>query len=98
MAAPSPFTASAGSGTTERLYGISHSLLLAQTSHMRRDDRFHSIPWGEAAGDENLSAITWCGRDMVNSATSLLATGNITPLRALIYLACSQRQYFHQNF
>jgi glucoamylase len=40
-------------------------------------------------------------RDLVNSATGLLASGNTdTPLRALIYLACSQLRDggFHQNF
>jgi glucoamylase len=40
-------------------------------------------------------------RDMVNSATGLLAIGNTDlPLRALIYLACAQRPDggFHQNF
>ncbi len=40
-------------------------------------------------------------RDMVSSATGLLASGNTeTPLRALIYLACSQQPDggFHQNF
>ena len=38
---------------------------------------------------------------MVNSATGLLAAGDLaTPLRALIYLACSQRADggFPQNF
>ena len=61
-----------------------------------------SIPWGEAKGDEDLGGyhLVWT-RDMVNSTTGLLASGNTdTPLRALIYLACSQRPDggFHQNF
>ena len=61
-----------------------------------------SIPWGEANSDDNLGGyhLVWT-RDLVNSATALLASGNVhTPLRALIYLACSQQPDggFHQNF
>ena len=61
-----------------------------------------SIPWGEVKGDEDLGGyhLVWT-RDMVNSATGLLAGGDLaTPLRALIYLACSQRPDggFPQNF
>jgi glucoamylase len=88
----------------ERLYGISHSLLLAHEDKTYAGAMIASmsIPWGEAAGDDNLGGyhLVWT-RDLVNSATGLLATGNIhTPLRALIYLACSQRAdgNFHQNF
>src|SRR5262249_16468705 len=61
-----------------------------------------SIPWGETKGDEDLGGyhLVWT-RDMVNSATGLLAAGDTTtPLRALIYLACSQKADggFPQNF
>ncbi|HEY6967918.1 MAG TPA: glycoside hydrolase family 15 protein [Candidatus Angelobacter sp.] len=61
-----------------------------------------SIPWGDAMGDEDLGGyhLVWT-RDMVNSALGLLACGDrITPLRALIYLACSQQANggFPQNF
>jgi glucoamylase len=61
-----------------------------------------SIPWGEAKGDEDLGGyhLVWT-RDMVNSATGMLASGDlITPVRALIYLACSQHEDggFSQNF
>ena len=61
-----------------------------------------SIPWGDAMGDEDLGGyhLVWT-RDMVNSALALLACGDkITPLRALIYLACSQQADggFPQNF
>ncbi len=61
-----------------------------------------SIPWGETKGDEDLGGyhLVWT-RDMVNSATGLLAAGDVvTPLRALIYLACSQQADggFPQNF
>jgi glucoamylase len=61
-----------------------------------------SIPWGEIKGDEDLGGyhLVWT-RDMVNSATGLLAAGDTaTPLRALIYLACTQKPDggFPQNF
>src|SRR5258705_5948244 len=62
-----------------------------------------SIPWGEAKSDDDGMGgyhLVWT-RDMVSSATGLLASGNAeTPLRALIYLACSQQADggFHQNF
>jgi glucoamylase len=61
-----------------------------------------SIPWGEVKGDEDLGGyhLVWT-RDMVNSATGLLAAGDdATPLRALIYLACTQQSDggFPQNF
>jgi glucoamylase len=89
---------------SERLYRASHSLLLA------REDKTHpgamiasmSIPWGETRGDDDIGGyhLVWT-RDLVNSATGLLASGNLdTPLRALVYLACSQQPDggFHQNF
>jgi glucoamylase len=61
-----------------------------------------SIPWGESKGDEDLGGyhLVW-PRDMVNSATGLLAAGNqSTPLRALVFLAASQKSDggFPQNF
>ena len=52
-----------------------------------------SIPWGETKGDLDLGGyhLVWT-RDLVHSATALLATGQIgTPLRALIWLAAIQR-------
>ena len=86
------------------LYRTSRNLLLAH-----EDKTFAgaliasaSIPWGDAMGDEDLGGyhLVWT-RDMVNSALALLACGDkVTPLRALIYLACSQREDggFPQNF
>ena len=87
-----------------KLYQGSYSLLL---SH---EDKTYpgafiaslSIPWGEARGDEDMGGyhLVWT-RDMVNTATGLLAAGNTqTPLRALIYLAASQEADggFAQNF
>jgi glucoamylase len=61
-----------------------------------------SIPWGEAKGDEQLGGyhLVWT-RDLVHSATGLLAAGEqATALRALIYIACSQQPDggFPQNF
>ena len=51
-----------------------------------------SIPWGETKGDDDLGGyhLVWT-RDLVQSATALLATGQTgTPLRALIWLAAIQ--------
>lgn len=61
-----------------------------------------SVPWGEAKSAVEVDGyhLVW-PRDMVNSATGLLAAGdNDTPLRALIYLAASQQNDggFPQNF
>ena len=61
-----------------------------------------SIPWGDEKGDEELGGyhLVWT-RDMVKCVTALLAVGDFrTPLRALIYLAVSQRAHggFYQNF
>ncbi len=92
------------SGDGGELHRKSRELLLAH-----EDKRFPgaiiasmSIPWGEAKGDEDLGGyhLVWT-RDMVNSATGLLAAGDMaTPVRALIYLACSQQEDggFPQNF
>ena len=87
-----------------KLYHGSYSLLL---SH---EDKTYpgafiaslSIPWGESKGDEDQAGyhLVWT-RDMVNSATGLLAAGNKeTPIRALVYLAVSQLDDggFPQNF
>ena len=92
------------SGDGGRLYHSSHAVLLAHEDKTYPGAMIASlsIPWGEAKGDEDLGGyhLVWT-RDMVNSATGLLASGNTeTPLRALIYLACTQRPDggFHQNF
>jgi glucoamylase len=60
-----------------------------------------SIPWGETKGDDDRGGyhLVWT-RDLVQSATALLATGQTsTPLRALIWLAAIQRSNgsFPQN-
>ncbi|MEK7374684.1 MAG: glycoside hydrolase family 15 protein, partial [Thermodesulfobacteriota bacterium] len=86
------------------LYHGSYSLLLAH-----EDKTFPgafiaslSIPWGEARDDTDRGGyhLVWT-RDLVNTATGLLAAGNTaSPLRALIYLAVSQHEDggFSQNF
>ena len=61
-----------------------------------------SIPWGASKGDTDLGGyhLVWT-RDMVQTATALLACGRTdTALRALVYLACTQRTdgSFAQNF
>jgi glucoamylase len=91
-------------GDGGNLYHSSYSLLLAH-----EDKKYPgafiaslSIPWGESKGDEDMGGyhLVWT-RDMVNTATALLACGNKeTPLRALIYLAATQHEDggFSQNF
>ena len=87
-----------------RLYRVSRSLLLAHEDKKYPGAMIASlsIPWGETKGDDTLGGyhLVWT-RDMVNGAIGLLASGNTElPLRALIYLACAQRQDggFYQSF
>ncbi len=87
-----------------KLYWSSVQILLSHEDKMNPGALIASlsIPWGEAKGDEDLGGyhLVW-PRDMVNSATGLLAAGNTsTPRRALIFLAASQRPdgSFPQNF
>lgn len=91
-------------GDDGRLYCMSHNLLLAHEDKMFKGALIASasIPWGEAHGDEDLGGyhLVWT-RDMVHSATALLACGNVEiPRRALVYLAVSQHPDggFSQNF
>ncbi|HEX4580725.1 MAG TPA: glycoside hydrolase family 15 protein [Acidobacteriaceae bacterium] len=61
-----------------------------------------SIPWGQAKGDSDLGGyhLVWT-RDMVQTTTALLAAGRTnSAMRALIYLACTQKTDggFPQNF
>src|SRR5262249_23548999 len=94
----------AASGDGGRLPEASHRLLLAHEDKTCPGATIASlsIPWGESAGDEDRGGyhLVWT-RDMVNCSTGLLASGDTElPLRALIYLACSQRADggFYQNF
>ena len=87
-----------------RLMRASHNILLAH------EDKTYSgafvasasIPWGNAKGDDDLGGyhLVWT-RDMVQTATALLACGRAeTARRALVYLACTQQPDggFAQNF
>ncbi|MFW6156499.1 MAG: glycoside hydrolase family 15 protein, partial [Armatimonadota bacterium] len=87
-----------------RLYRISHKLLLSHEDKTYAGALIASasIPWGEVRSGEDLGGyhLVWT-RDLVNSASGLLATGDrVTPRRALVYIACSQRADggFPQNF
>lgn len=86
------------------LYHTSHSLLIAHQDKTYPGAMIASlsIPWGETLGDNGSGGyhLVWT-RDMINSATGLLAAGDsATPLKALIYLAASQQPDggFPQNF
>jgi len=87
-----------------RLMRVSHNVLLAH------EDKTYSgafvasasIPWGQVKGDDDLGGyhLVWT-RDMVQTATALLACGRAeTARRALVYLACTQQPSggFAQNF
>lgn len=81
---------------TGNLYHSSFSLLRAHEdkSYPGAFIASLSIPWGEAKGDPDHGGyhLVWT-RDMVNSASAMLAAGDrITPLRALIYLAVAQQE------
>ena len=94
----------AKSGDGGKLMRASHNVLLAH-----EDKTFSgafvasaSIPWGQAKSDDDLGGyhLVWT-RDMVQTASSLLACGRAeTALRALVYLACTQKPDggFAQNF
>ncbi|MDB6027638.1 MAG: glucoamylase [Verrucomicrobiales bacterium] len=85
------------------MYRLSRCILLAH-----EDKTFQgavvasmSIPWGETKNDDDLGGyhLVWT-RDLVQSASALLASGQIgTPLRALIWLAAIQQSdgRFPQN-
>jgi glucoamylase len=87
-----------------KLMRASHNVLLAH-----EDKTFSgafvasaSIPWGQAKSDDDLGGyhLVWT-RDMVQTATALLACGRAeTARRALVYLACTQKPDggFAQNF
>jgi glucoamylase len=87
-----------------KLMRISHNVLLTH------EDKTYSgafiasasIPWGNSKGDTDLGGyhLVWT-RDMVQTATALLACGRTdTAMRALVYLACTQQPdgSFAQNF
>jgi glucoamylase len=87
-----------------RLMRVSHNVLLAH-----EDKTFSgafvasaSVPWGQARGDDDMGGyhLVWT-RDMVQTATALIACGRVeTARRAIVYLACTQQPDggFAQNF
>ena len=100
--APSALAAASQDGGA--LMRVSHNIILTH------EDKTYSgafiasasIPWGASKSDDDLGGyhLVWT-RDMVQSATALLACGRIeTARRALVYLACTQRPDggFAQNF
>jgi glucoamylase len=87
-----------------RLLQVSQNVIL---SH---EDKYYSgafiasasIPWGQHKSDDDVGGyhLVWT-RDMVQSATALLACNRVdTARRALVYLACTQKPdgSFAQNF
>ena len=85
----------AQTGDDGSMYRLSHCVLLAHEDKIFQGAMIASlsIPWGETKGDDELGGyhLVWT-RDLVQSATALLATGQTaTPLRALIWLACIQK-------
>jgi len=102
--AVSPPLLAAGSTDNGKLMRVSQSMILVH------EDKAYagafiasaSIPWGASKSDDDLGGyhLVWT-RDMVQSATALLACGRAeTALRALVYLACTQHPDggFAQNF
>jgi glucoamylase len=102
--APAPVGLAAVSTDGGKLMRVSHAVILAH------EDKTYSgafiasasIPWGASKSDDDLGGyhLVWT-RDMVQSATALLACGHVeTALRALVYLACTQHTDggFSQNF
>ncbi len=87
-----------------RLMRVSHNIILTHEdkSYSGAFIASASIPWGASKSDDDLGGyhLVWT-RDMVQSATALLACGRVeTARRALVYLACTQRPDggFAQNF
>ena len=102
--ATSPERLAAVSTDGGRLARVSHNVILTH------EDKTYSgafiasasIPWGSSKSDDDLGGyhLVWT-RDMIQSATAMLACGRIdTALRALVYLACTQHPDggFSQNF
>ncbi len=74
-----------------KLLRASHAVLLAHEdkSYAGAFVASASIPWGQVKGDDDLGGyhLVWT-RDMVQTATALLACGRMeTARRALVYLA-----------
>jgi glucoamylase len=102
--AASPLELAAKSHDKGTLLQISHNILLTH------EDKTYpgafiasaSIPWGNHKSDDDLGGyhLVWT-RDMVQTASALMACGRVdTSMRALVYLACTQKPdgSFAQNF
>ena len=82
-------------GDDGSLYRLSRCVLLCHEDKLFQGALVASmsIPWGETKGDDDRGGyhLVWT-RDLVQSATALLATGQTgTPMRALVWLAAIQR-------
>src|SRR5579875_2955243 len=102
--AASPERLAAASTDGGRLMRIPHNVLLTHEDKLYSGAFIASasIPWGASKSDDDLGGyhLVWT-RDMIQSATALLACGRTeTALRALVYLACTQHPDggFSQNF
>ncbi len=89
------FDFSAHTSDSGGTYRLSRCILLAHEDKVYEGALVASmsIPWGATKGDDDLGGyhLVWT-RDLVQSATALLATGQVgTPSRALIWLATLQR-------
>ena len=76
------------------IFRLSHHVLLAHEDKNFQGALIASLstPWGESKTDKDAGGyhLVWT-RDLVQSASALLATGEIsTPLRALLWLMCIQ--------
>ncbi|MGA8938422.1 MAG: glycoside hydrolase family 15 protein [Acidobacteriaceae bacterium] len=102
--APGPAKLAEFSADDGKLMRASHAVILAH------EDKTYSgafiasasIPWGASKSDDDLGGyhLVWT-RDMVQSATALMASGRLEAARsALVYLACTQHPDggFAQNF
>jgi glucoamylase len=85
------------------MYRLSRCVLLAHEDKIFQGALVASmsIPWGDSKGDDDLGGyhLVWT-RDLVQSASALLATGQYnTPLRALVWLSTIQSKdgSFPQN-
>lgn len=88
------FDFSAQTGDDGGIYRLSRCILLSHEDKVFQGAMVASmsIPWGDSKDDGDLGGyhLVWT-RDMVQSASALLATGQTgTPLRALIWLATVQ--------
>jgi glucoamylase len=90
-------------GDQDRLFNLSRNILITHEDKSSQGALVASlsIPWGYNNRDQNSGYHLVWPRDMCQSATALLAAGEVDlPLRALMFLATNQSPDggFHQNF